>query len=771
MSTLRSSGGVDGASKEGDGDKDSAEREAQRKAQLERDVARGYEERRERFDWLLGGWKELPEVNETRSDAILFTVKHRTWPKSKDYAHEQDYISVEIISDCLVDVVRDVALEVEEAYDAEVSLDTNHLYLHIEDFRQILRDKEETLATRRVVTDDPSKVSAPEAREGAGTAEAATTATTEDLSVESLQTHVAHLTVLVDFVDKLYAPIKEKLARLSQTSQISFSLLWAIFPVGSIIEIVDTAWDEKMCMELTEAEYESTRDGVSFRIKGMQIFHDGTRFTRSTFSTNIPSFKSVKPLSSLPGRPVRASTIETLRERGRKYIELSRVAFVEYKGSLGYYHGPALVKVRAEGRAVVDTKNFRRMNPNSIRAVGWSGDEDPMHYRHPGNILARYARRSSHVDRMPVVGLSALGAGDKVPEELLHLLPPTVFGFSLVQREWGEMLVNQFEEIKFNEKAWDQLVLDEDQKDLIRGLVEQSSLNAKEKVEIGMAVREKDAEKGKGVKEKVAAEKKLPKVHDFVSGKGGGLVIALHGRPGVGKTLTAEAIAEHRKVPLYSLGAGELGVTADELEERLRDALDLASSWGAVLLIDEADVFLEERGLHEIMRNAMVSCFLRMLEYHSGILILTTNRIRTIDTAFLSRFSLAITYPDLDADKRKKIWKSFIELAGIQILDADASQLPTPPGSGEVTPSVSGISAKYLNKLAQKPFNGRSIKNTVRTAQALAASKGEELSEKQLGIVAVRLWEKNLEDLKEADEEGIYDAKGEGWKDRQNLFT
>jgi SpoVK/Ycf46/Vps4 family AAA+-type ATPase len=110
-----------------------------------------------------------------------------------------------------------------------------------------------------------------------------------------------------------------------------------------------------------------------------------------------------------------------------------------------------------------------------------------------------------------------------------------------------------------------------------------------------------------------------------------------------GKTLTAEAVAELLEVPLYSVGAGELGVNADILEKRLRDILDTASQWGAILLIDEADVFLEQRSMHDVARNGLVSVFLRLLEYHQGILFLTTNRLKTIDSAFLSRFSIAVS--------------------------------------------------------------------------------------------------------------------------------
>lgn len=43
-------------------------------------------------------------------------------------------------------------------------------------------------------------------------------------------------------------------------------------------------------------------------------------------------------------------------------------------------------------------------------------------------------------------------------------------------------------------------------------------------------------------------------------------------------------------------------------------------------MLDEAEVFLEERTQADLQRNALVSVFLRALEYYDGILILTTNR-------------------------------------------------------------------------------------------------------------------------------------------------
>lgn len=130
------------------------------------------------------------------------------------------------------------------------------------------------------------------------------------------------------------------------------------------------------------------------------------------------------------------------------------------------------------------------------------------------------------------------------------------------------------------------------------------------------------------------------------------------------------------------------------------------------------------------------------LQYHSGILILTTNRIRTVDPAFLSRFSLAITYPDLSVAKRRTIWTTFLHRAGAVVEERSTKKALANGSNGTGSSSTSGtstpvpaISAKYLDKLAFKEFNGRSIKNTVRTASALALSKGVLLAEEHLDIV------------------------------------
>jgi AAA+ superfamily predicted ATPase len=123
------------------------------------------------------------------------------------------------------------------------------------------------------------------------------------------------------------------------------------------------------------------------------------------------------------------------------------------------------------------------------------------------------------------------------------------------------------------------------------------------------------------------------KPDDLIAGKGNGLIMLLHGGLGTSKTLTAESVAEIAEMPLYNVTCGDIGTRLKEVEKYLQTVLVLGKAWNCVLLLDEADVFLEERTLSDLERNSLASVFLRTLEYYNGILILTSNRVGTFDEA------------------------------------------------------------------------------------------------------------------------------------------
>ncbi|KAL1864168.1 hypothetical protein VTK73DRAFT_6103 [Phialemonium thermophilum] len=101
---------------------------------------------------------------------------------------------------------------------------------------------------------------------------------------------------------------------------------------------------------------------------------------------------------------------------------------------------------------------------------------------------------------------------------------------------------------------------------------------------------------------------------------------------------TAEGVAEMFKKPLLQITCGDSGTSAPEVEKALESHFSLASRWGCILLLDEADVFPAARSKEDFKRNSLVSgssqiipvpfsVFLRVLEYYAGVLVLTTNRV------------------------------------------------------------------------------------------------------------------------------------------------
>jgi hypothetical protein len=179
---------------------------------------------------------------------------------------------------------------------------------------------------------------------------------------------------------------------------------------------------------------------------------------------------------------------------------------------------------------------------------------------------------------------------------------------------------------------------------------------------------------------------------DIVRGKAAGVIILCSGLPGTGKTLSAEVYSEVVKRPLYSVQCAQLGTDEEELEKELSEVLDRAARWKAILLIDEADVYIHERG-NDIHQNAIVGVFLRLLEYFRGIMFMTTNRPTVVDDAILSRVTAHVRYtPPTSEEQVRKLWSVFAAQYGAVNLDLDAAMA--------AFPGVSGRSIRQLLRLS-----------------------------------------------------------------------
>lgn len=207
---------------------------------------------------------------------------------------------------------------------------------------------------------------------------------------------------------------------------------------------------------------------------------------------------------------------------------------------------------------------------------------------------------------------------------------------------------------------------------------------------------------------------------DIVAGKSGGTTVLCAGPAGVGKTLTAEVYSEIIQRPLYRVHSGQLGLSVAEMEQALKDALTRAQRWGAIMLIDEADVYIKRRD-DNIAANAVVGVFLRVLEYFNGLLFLTTNRVGDIDEAIISRCIAMIQYYPPNLDDRRKIWAVMAEQFQLAITPETIDSL------AQLFPHASGRDIKGLSKLVAKYCHYKSLPPSLEVFKRCSIFRGMEM--------------------------------------------
>lgn len=140
---------------------------------------------------------------------------------------------------------------------------------------------------------------------------------------------------------------------------------------------------------------------------------------------------------------------------------------------------------------------------------------------------------------------------------------------------------------------------------------------------------------------------------------------------------------------MYSMSAGELGVMVHGVENDLERIFELSTRWGAVVLVNEYGVFLERHSLSDVDRNIPGSIFPWLLEYYQEML-LSANRLSAFYPPSSHESNSPYTIPPWNI-RAVSIWKIF---AGI-------------------------LSEFELAQLAHDKFNGRHIKNIIKTATAI----------------------------------------------------
>ncbi|QSS55017.1 AAA family ATPase [Histoplasma capsulatum var. duboisii H88] len=518
----------------------------------------------------------------------------------------------------------------------------------------------------------------------------------------------AHLELLVKLMGDIFSQTKFRVKRLQDSGLVSWRLAWTYFPRGSYVY----SWENnrEVLTKVLDATYETEalRQHLSIRCK--IIIFDGENFIWKEMALKIPMFAGNLPITQLPHYPLRfhenpAAVIARLKARATNVLELQGLQYKTYTDiaidSEGKRHN-------VDGRILIDARGYYKYQlKQPMKEM-----KDPEY--HKKLVLKRVLKPVEDADpNDPASSRSTLlenGSPStkiylseeeqrKNKEEMLEigddmaLLQHIVHGYALRNKEWLNFYVDELKPVEWNDEAYEHLVYDKQQKDLVLSFVENHH-----------GTQRRD--------------------DDVIAGKGQGLNILLSGPPGTGKTLTAEAVADRCRRPLFYLQAEDLGILASELGPKIKRVFEMAIEWDAVILLDEADVFMSERHPNDIARNELVSIFLRELEYYRGIIFLTTNLYETIDTAFRSRLNLHLLFSPLTPETRETVWRKFLERM--------PPMAPRPgeevDGEQEVRSVMKEITDEDLKELAMWQLNGREIKNAAKMAKSWCDYKGYDMT-------------------------------------------
>ncbi|KAL8400077.1 hypothetical protein RB594_000474 [Gaeumannomyces avenae] len=481
-----------------------------------------------------------------------------------------------------------------------------------------------------------------------------------------------HIDVLLGFLaDTLGPKIREENLRHEKDQPCAtFDCLWLLYRPGEVGYIkINGGWIPNIISRVRlggDGQERHPDERKPWAIESWNLGYEGGRIQRNATITYIRVYAGERAISSLPiipaalfpkalpGEMPQGESMDDKQVRlGKLYWDLvKRPTYKEYVGELVDRSGP---RGSISSRVVVDAEGIERFGFRYSDQAYMP--PPPVSCPPPGvsrNHMGRPAspRRGTPQDLLPSFepccgcpgcaweSTSSVGkpgqfsgfedldpVSDAPPQSDLYYLAlqKDVPAFILAERRWGHVRVEHLTDVKPDREAFKYLVLDKEVKQTVRTLIGRFANDG-------------------GVLS--------PWPRDLIKNKAEVRIFLLHGIPGAGKTSTCEAAAEIAQRPLLCLKNGDLGPPiADSISQNLDHFLQLGERYGALVLLEEADVYFGSR-------QTIRPIFLRALEYYKGVLFLTTNNLGILDSAFTSRIHAALHYGHLTEADRVAVWEA-----------------------------------------------------------------------------------------------------------------
>ncbi|OJD33136.1 p-loop containing nucleoside triphosphate hydrolase [Diplodia corticola] len=527
-----------------------------------------------------------------------------------------------------------------------------------------------------------------------------------DQSREDLELTVKHIEKLEHELDKvLKEPIEMEQQGYRQNPPVaSFDMLWLLFRPGELVYTkIDDEW--ACCMVLIPfwgggQILDDTWTPVHLILKLWFLDFNGKVLDRRRHELRIENFTGQRNILALDAYPIKYHPDPSLREkltnRGKKYM-----TFLQSLAPQCVYDGfvfkdqdhKKTMKERHfyNGKVVVDPVfHCREYGPPDFGPESWVQKTD----------IWRSDNNSSG-EMKKYVDIDPSKENNNLEDSHYLLLARYIRGFTLATRQWVWLDVENMEKYPRTESDRD-------------GPIKELQISPEDLRMIKAFTPKLDS------RQRSSGGEQAPVSFDPIAGKGEGRIMLLYGKPGTGKTFTVECLAEDTGRPLLRLSCKELGINPVTLEDRLWKWFRMAEEWQGILLIDEADVYLHQRGLSDSLKSeTIVTVFLRALEYYRGILFLTANKMSKFDDAILNRISPLVHMPGLEPLQRRQLIEKYKDKIGKD------GRYDVRDGAREKFEQIAD---------SRSNFNGREIKTIFHMAVALATEKHSRYGNKPGGI-------------------------------------
>ena len=253
---------------------------------------------------------------------------------------------------------------------------------------------------------------------------------------------ISHLSLLLDFMEKIYASTKRHLNDLLSHQEITYNLLWAIFPPNTLVNTTCPGTKKPQCVRYDFGQEKRLPDGSCYFSLSCRYFDfDGQNLGDVSMELAIYKFRGAERIENLPNFPLqyhsaRSEITARLRKCGQKFASLCGTHHQHCRGAAFFMQDNKPIQVSVDGRIMVDAMFFREINPNYTRPHG-------IETRKPESSLLDMRKKESTLSTVTVTSIPRKAS--ELKEEELLICCPTVPGFSFGDKLWRESLLSRRE--------------------------------------------------------------------------------------------------------------------------------------------------------------------------------------------------------------------------------------------------------------------------------------------------------------------------------------